>query len=120
MAQITTYVGSPGTIGAASGGRTYAYNNLSTGPQVVAPLNPQRQSITIHNPGSIDAFIAPSAVQNTGQDVPLVPSPTSLGGCYRVYANGGTLVISGECQKSWQAFSASGSDNPLTVTDSTI
>lgn len=120
MSRITTSVGSPGTVGSASGGRTYAFNNLSTTPQQVLGQNPLRQQITVHNPGAVDAFFAPATVQNTGSDVALVPSPSALGGCYRVYANGGTLVIEGECQKPWQAFSASSTNNPLTVTESSI
>lgn len=112
---IITGVGSPGTVGGASGGYTYAYNNLSTAPQQVIPADPQRKEINVHNPGSVDILFAPAFVQNTGSDVALVPSPTALGGCYRVFANGGTLKITGECQKPWQAFSISGSSNPLTV-----
>lgn len=120
MATITTSVGSPGTVGSASGGRTYAFNNLSTTPQQVLGANPQRQNITVHNPGTIDVFFAPASVIVNGSDSPLVPSPSALGGCFRVYANGGTLTISGECQKAWQAFSASASNNALTVMDSSV
>jgi hypothetical protein len=113
-------VGSPGTVSAASGGYTYAINNLSTTPQSILGIDPQRVSITVHNPGSIDAFFAPVFVQNTGADVALVPTTSALGGCYRIFANGGTLFITGECQKAWQAFSASASGNPLTVEVSRI
>ena len=117
---IVTGVGSPGTAGAASGGRVYAFNNLSTTPQQVLGTNPQRKTITFHNPGTIDLFVAPAFVQNTGSDVALVPSPSALGGCYRVYANGGGLTLTGEVQKPWQAFSASATNNPLTVEDSNV
>lgn len=110
-----TSVGSPGTVSGASGGYVIAINNLSTTPQPVLPIDPARTIITVHNPGSVDAFFAPAFVQNTGADVALVPTTSALGGCYRVFANGGTLVISGECQKAWQAFSASASGNPLTI-----
>ncbi len=120
MSRIATIVGSPGTVSAASGGRTYSFNNLSTTPQQIVGANPARQRITVHNPGTVDAFVAPAQVQNGGSDSTLTPSPSALGGCYRVYANGGTLVIEGECQKAWQAFSVSGSNNPLTVTDSNV
>ena len=120
MATITTHVGSPGTVSAASGGRVYAFNNLNTTPQQIFAANPQRQSITVHNPGTIDVFVAPASVIVNGSDTTLTPSTGSLGGCFRVYANGGTLVITGECQKPWQAFSASASNNPLTVMDSSI
>jgi hypothetical protein len=38
----------------------------------------------------------------------------------RVYGNGGTLDITGECQGAWQALAntGAGSSNPLTVIDS--
>jgi hypothetical protein len=120
MTTITTGVGSPGTINIASGGRTYAYNNISTTPQQVIGANPARQSVTFHNPGTVDIFIAPSYIQNTGSDVALTPSNAALGGCYRVYANGGTTVLTGEVQKPYQAFALSGSTNPLTVTGSNV
>ena len=117
---IITGVGSPGTVSYASGGFTYAINNLGTTPQTILNTNPARRKITIHNPGSVDAFFAPLFVQNTGSDVQLNPTPSALGGCYRIFANGGTLVIDGECQKPWQAFSATGSNNPLTVEVSNV
>jgi len=117
---IQTSVGSPGTVSAASGGRVLAYNNLTTTPQVVLAANAQRVSFVVHNPGTIDIFFFPTFVQNTGADVTLVPSTVALGGCFRVFANGGSLAITGECQKEWQAFSASGSSNPLTIMVSQI
>jgi hypothetical protein len=120
MSTITTSVGSPGTVSSASGGRVYAFNNLTTTPQQVIGTNSQRQSITVHNPGTVDVFFAPSFVIGSGSDVALVPTTAALGGCFRVYANGGTLTITGECQKPWQAFAASGSGNPLTVVDSNV
>lgn len=120
MSQIVTNVGSPGAISGAGGGRTYAYNNLTTTPQQIVGANAFRQRITVHNPGTVDALVAPTSVQNTGSDVVLTPGPSSRGGCFLVYANGGTLVIDGECQKSYQALSVSGSGNPLTVVDSNV
>jgi len=120
MTEIITGVGSPGTINSASGGRVYAYNIISSSPLQVVGQNASRQSITFHNPGSVDIFVAPTMVQNSGSDVALSPTPSNLGGCLRVPANGGTLVITGECQKPWQAFSASGSGNPLTVVDTNV
>lgn len=120
MAQIVTSVGSPGTVGSASGGRVYAFNSISTTPIQVVGVNSARQSITVHNPGTVDIFFAPALVQNGGSDTTLTPSPSTLGGCFRVFANGGTLLIQGECQKAWQAFSATGSSNPLTIMDSSV
>lgn len=112
-------VGAPGTVSSASGGKVYAFNNLSTAPQVVAPANTNRKKITFHNPGATDFYVAPSLVQTTGSDVALVPSAAALGGCLLVYAQG-TLVVEGECQGAWQAFSAGGVGNPLTVIDTNV
>ena len=120
MTTITTGVGSPGTISKASGGRTYAFNNISTTPQQVLGGNPARQSITVHNPGANDILFAPAYVQNNGSDVALTPSPSALGGCFRVFGNGGTIVLTGEVQKPYQAFALTGSTNPLTVIDSNV
>lgn len=117
---IVTGPGSPQAFSSASGGKIFVINNLSTAPEIVASANTQRQKITFHNPGSVDAFIAPQYVQNSGSNVALVPTVNALGGCFRVYGNGGTLVIAGECQGQWQGFSISGTGNPLTVMDSNI
>jgi hypothetical protein len=53
-------------------------------------------------------------------NVALVPTNAALGGMTRVYGNGGTLDITGECQGAWQALAvtSAGSTNPLTVIDS--
>jgi|SRR5215469_15570847 len=110
-------------VGPTSGGKVYAYNNLSTTPQTVVNPNAGRVAITFHNPGAVDAFVAPQVVRSdlvNKSDTPLVPSTIALGGCVRIFANGGTWVVTGECQGGWQAFSASGIGNPLTVIDSNI
>ena len=120
MGIISTGPGSPLAFSSASGGKVYAYNNLTVNPQLAVPANTQRQSVTFHNPGIVDIFIYPQFVINTGSNVALVPAVGALGGCYRVYGNGGTLVITGECQGQWGAFAASGVSNPLTVTDTNI
>lgn len=114
-------VGGAQVFSSASGGKIYAYNNISTTPAVVVAANPSRTQITFHNPGTVDIFIAPSTVLNaSGASVALTPNTTILGGCFRVFANGGTLVISGECQGAWQAFSATGITNALTVMDTNL
>lgn len=123
MGIIQTNPGSPLTIGPASGGKIYAYNALNTTPVTVAPANQSRQTLIFHNPGDVDIFIAPAAAYTaaTGNSPStLSPTTSALGGCFRVYANGGTLQVSGECQQAWQAFSASGSGKPLTVMDSNL
>lgn len=115
MSGIFTGVGSPGTLGLASGGRFFVFNNISTTPQQVLPGNPAIQRITFHNPGANDIMIAPSFHQTNGSDVALTPSPSLLGGCFRVFGSGGTLIVSGECQKAWQAFALTGASNALTI-----
>ena len=105
-------------VGPTSGGKWYAYNNLSTTPEVVAPANQFRTKITFHNPGTVDIMIAPQYVLINGVNVAFNPTTSALGGCYRVYGNGGSLTLSGECQGQWQAFAISASGNPLTVIDS--
>lgn len=117
---IISGVGAPGSVGPTSGGKVYAYNNLTTTPGVVAAANPARISITFHNPGTVDIFVGPSLVQTTGSNVALAPTTSALGGCFRIYANGGDRTITGECQGAWQAFAASGSGNPLTVIDTNV
>src|SRR6185312_8546609 len=105
-------------VGPTNGGKVYAYNNLSTTPEVVAPANVFRTTITFHNPGAVDILVAPQFILVNGSNQPLTPSPSSLGGCFLIYANGGERTFTGECQGQWQAFSASASSNPLTVIDS--
>jgi hypothetical protein len=125
MTILATNAGASSAVGPTSGSKTYAYNNLTTTPQVVAQANQYRVSITFHNPGSVGVFVAPSAVQNTSNtapttpsDNPLTPGPGALGGCFYVYPNGGQITFTGENQKAWQAFAASGINNSLTVAES--
>lgn len=115
-------VGGSQAFSSASGGKVYAYNNISENAPIVtvAPANPSRQKIRFHNPGANDIYVAPAFVVNTGSNVALVPSNAALGGCTIVYGNGGTLEITGECQGAWQAFAktGAGATNALTVMDS--
>ena len=127
MGLISTGPGSPLSFSSASGGKVYGYNNIATTPIVVANSNPARQKIMFHNPGTNDIFIGPSYVQNVlgtaptqPANVTFVPTTTNYGGCFRVYANGGTLTIEGECQGAWQALATTGSTNPLTVMESNV
>jgi len=123
MGLISTGPGSPLAFASASGGKIYAYNNISESAAIqVAPANQFRTKLLFHNPGANDLFVAPANVQNTGSNVTLSPSNAALGGCFRVYGNGGTLVIEGECQGAYQAFSVTGAGttNPLTVMDSNV
>ena len=121
-------VGASQVFSSASGGKVYGYNNINeTTGRVVAPANPSRAKISFHNPGTNDIFVAPVNVQNVlgtsptnPSDVALVLSNAALGGSRRVFGNGGTLDIAGECQGAWQALAVTGAGttNPLTVMDS--
>jgi hypothetical protein len=127
---ISIGIGSPGTVGGASGGKQYGFNNIAEGALVtVLQANPSRRRAIFHNPGTVDLFIAPTFVQNvigtaptTPSNVAFTPNNSNLGGCFRVYANGGTLTIEGECQGAYQAFAVTGggSTNPLTVNESNV
>lgn len=117
--------GAPNAVGPTSGGKTYAFNNLGTSPQTVLQPNAFRTSVTFHNPGPNPVFVYTLQVQNSSNSAPttptdtnLVPSTSALGGCWAVLQNGGQITFTGECQKGWGAFSALGSNNPLTVSES--
>jgi hypothetical protein len=125
---MTTFVGvgSPGSVGPTSGGKVYAFNNLDTTPIVVAPASQARTTIAFFNPGTVNIYVAPVNVQ-ANNSIPssitnsaLTPSTSALGGCWLIPAGGGFIALTGECQGSYQAFAASGSNNPLTVTDSNV
>lgn len=119
---IIAGVGAPQVFSSASGGKIYSYNALST-LVTVAPANPSRQKIRFHNPGTKDMLIAPAlayASVSAAAPTTLTPTTTNTGGCFLVFANGGTLDISGECQGSWQALSTDGAAGKLTVMDSNI
>ena len=124
-------VGAAQAFSSASGGKVYGYTNINeTTGTIVAPANPSRQRIRFHNPGASDIFIGPQYVQNVlgtaptsaapPSNVALTPTNAALGGTTRVYANGGTLEITGECQGAWQALAVTGAGttNALTVIDS--
>lgn len=114
-------VGAPNSIGPANGGKIYANSALTT-LVTVAPANPSRRSITFHNPGPIDIFIGPVLILNasTGTQSTLTPTTAAYGGCFRIFANGGSLTITGECSGAWQALTSDASSGQLTVMDSNV
>lgn len=119
MGLISTGPGSPLTFSSASGGKLYPYNALdAVTPQQVAPANTSRQRITFHNPGAVDIFVYPQYQNLTGSAVANAPTVAAPGGSFRIYANGGSLEVSGECQQAWYALAASSSTGALTVMDS--
>jgi len=118
MPQIAFLAGGSGAVGPTSGGKIHAYNNLGTTPQQLVGGNPQRVSITFHNPGQVDVMIYPGA---DFQGNPLNPSSVALGGCFRIPSVNGYLVITGECQQSWFGFTLAGpGGNPLSIMESNI
>lgn len=120
---IVTNPGAPGANSTASGGKVYAFNTVTNANNIpVAPANTQRTSLTFHNPGSNDIFVSPVAALSlaTGASVGLTPTLAALGGSFRVFGNGGSLTVTGECQQAWQALAAAGTTNPLTVMDTNI
>lgn len=119
MGLISTGPGSPLAFSSASGGKLYPFNALdAVTPQQVAPANPSRQKIVFHNPGTVDVFVFPQLQNATGSATSNAPTVAAPGGSFRVYANGGTLSVEGECQGAWSALAASGSTGALTVMDS--
>jgi len=115
---VMSALGGSDVISGASGGKVWAFNNITNIALVaVLAINPSRQSITFHNPGTSDIFVAPAI---TASGAALAPSNAALGGAFRVYANGGTLFVSGECQGAWNAFASAGTTNPLTVMESNL
>lgn len=119
MTTLFSSLGQQVIIG-GNGGKYYPFNNLSITPAPVLAANPGRISATFHNPGTVDAYVAPAQVMSGGTLVTLTPSTVALGGCFLVFANGGTLILTGECQGAYQAFSKSASGNPLTVSESNL
>lgn len=110
--------GGPGAYQAASGGKVSGFNNIgNVTPIAVLAANPQRLSITFHNPGANDALVYPVTNAAGGTNAPTVASP---GGAFRVFGNGGALTITGECQQAWSALTVSGISQPLTVMESNV
>src|SRR5882672_9578393 len=113
---IFTNVGSPGTVAAASGGKVTPFIIPATSAVQAIAGRPERQSITFHNPGTVNVYVAPTI---TATGAALAPTLSALAGTFLIFP-GGLLVITGECQTAWQAFAASGTNNPLTVMESNV
>src|SRR5216683_342924 len=97
-------VGSSGSVGPTSGGKTTPINNVSTVNAQVIGQNVNRTRITFHNPGLQDILVA-MVTSVTG--APLAPTFASRGGSFLVFANGGEKSFEGECQLAWNAVAAS-------------
>jgi hypothetical protein len=125
MVTLAASGGGASAVGPTSGGKTYGYNNISANAgTIVANANPQRNSITFHNPGVNNIYVYQLFVQNiigtapaSPSDVMFNPSNAAVGGTWLV-GPGSTRVFTGECQKAWGAFSNTGTTNALTVSES--
>jgi hypothetical protein len=98
-----------------------AVNNLGTSVAPVIGSNPTRKKLTFHAPGGNDIIVFPTtALQNIagGGSVTLSPNLTTLGGGFRVFANGGDRVVQGRlARQAWQALAIAGTNQPLTITE---
>lgn len=117
MGVVQTGPGSPLSPASANGGKVSGFNTLSSvGATAVLAQNGNRVSITFHNPGGNDVLVFPTVQANGSTNA---PTPAAPGGGFRVFANGGTVVITGECQTPWAAMSFSGTGS-LTVMESNV
>ncbi len=115
---IFSTVGGAATFSTASGGKMYNLNGINdTVPVMAAPANTARRKLTFHNPGDVDILVFPTT---NASGAVMTPTPAARGGAFLVFANGGTLMVEGECQTQWNAISVSGSSKPLTVMDSNV
>lgn len=119
---IISGVGASGTVSAASGGKVYGYSALTVLAQV-APANPQRRKITFHNPGPVDILVSMTSILASVSATTVTaftPTTAAYGGSFRIFANGGSLTVDGECQQAWQALTSDASAGQLTVMDSNV
>jgi hypothetical protein len=97
----------------------FAFNAINTTAAPLVGANASVATRTFHNPGTIDVVVFPTTVLSGtpgGGSVALAPTTSALGGGFRIFANGGQIILSGAAaRQAWQALSVSGSGNPLTV-----
>lgn len=118
MSEVVFGVGSPGAAQSANGGKVYAFNNIgNVVPVPVLGVSGERRSVTFHNPGTKDVLVYPQKDALGAVNAPTVALP---GGAFLVFANGGALTITGECQQAWSALTTSGTNQPLTVMTSHV
>lgn len=119
---IISLVGGSSTFTGATGGKVYPNRVTSTVAAAVIPANASRRRLTFHNPGTIDLYVFPVKLMdfNGNLATSYKPSPTSLEGSFLVVANGGTLIVEGECQFEWWAFLATDGQGAITIMDSNV
>ncbi|MBZ5616231.1 MAG: hypothetical protein LAO23_19660 [Acidobacteriia bacterium] len=115
---VVVGVGSPGSAQTANGGKVYPFSTIgNVTPVTVLARSGERQSITFHNPGANDVLVYPTTTGTGAANAPTVAAP---GGAFRVFSNGGSLTITGECQQAWAALTVAGTNQPLTVMESNV
>lgn len=115
---VTGGLGGSQVFSGASGGKMYAFNNITSGNLItVAPANPSRQKLVFHNPGANDIYVGPATLASGALNQ---FTTAALGGTFLVVANGGTFTVVGECQTAWNAIAATGTTNPFSVMDSNV
>lgn len=113
MSEVVFGVGSPGAAQSANGGKVYAFNNIgNVVPVALLGKSGERRSVTFHNPGANDVLVYPQTDALGAVNAPTIAAP---GGGFRIFGNGGSLTISGECQQPWSALHFTTTNQPLTV-----
>lgn len=115
---IISQVGGAAVFSSASGGKVYGFNNIDSTTSVqVTAANPSRRRLTFHNPSDVDMYVFPTV---DGNGATLAPTVAAPGGSFRIFGNGGSLVLEGEIQGVWKALCASSTNKALTVMDSNV
>ena len=115
---VLSFPGGPGAAQSANGGKVFPFNNIgNVTPVLVLPVNGQRVKITFHNPGANDVLVYPTTQASGAANAPTIAAP---GGGFRVFGNGGSLVVDGECQQAWAALHFTTTLQPLTVMESQV
>src|ERR1700727_414924 len=98
MVDVIVGVGSPGSSQTASGGKVYAFNTIgNVTPVALLGVSGERRTIVFHNPGANDVLVFPQTTATGTVNAPTIAAP---GGGFRVFGNGGSLTITGECQQA--------------------
>lgn len=83
----------------------YGYDSITSAPTTVVAMSTGATwptEIVFHNPSTLDILVYPSEDAN-GMSLGVVSS--SPGGSFRVYGNGGSIIIEGGSTMAWLAIS---------------
>lgn len=105
-----------------AGGNLTAISSLSSGAFIqVLPANPNRNSVTFHNPApgsSGPSVLVGPLVQGPNSSAAFLPNPnqSNLGGLFEVIP-GDWVTLAGGVTQGWQASVTAGSSQALTIFD---